>query len=96
MAEKWYNASNYLALLAAKDENELVEIACRAAEQGVRFAIFKEPDIGNKITAIALEPGNKSKKICQKLPLTLNHPDGGQKTNGKHMTGRNTRYRTSA
>jgi hypothetical protein len=95
VAEKWYNASNYLALLAARDENELVEIAYRAAEQGVRFAIFKEPDIGNKITAIALEPGNKSKKICQKLPLTLQSL-GGQKTNGTHMIGRNTNYRTSA
>jgi hypothetical protein len=40
-------------------------------EQGIRFSVFKEPDIDNQITAIALEPGSKSKKICSNLSLAL-------------------------
>jgi hypothetical protein len=33
--------------------------------------VFREPDINNEITAIAVEPSEKSRKLCSNLPLAL-------------------------
>jgi hypothetical protein len=67
----WFDKSNYLGLLSVANELELGKIIEKAAEQNIKFSVFREPDIDNQITAIALEPGNKSKKICSSLPLAL-------------------------
>lgn len=53
------------------NEQELVRLTEEAAKNEIKFSIFREPDIDNQITAIALEPGNKSKKLCSKLKLAL-------------------------
>jgi hypothetical protein len=37
----------------------------------IKFSVFMEPDIDDEITAIALEPGLESKKICKGLALAL-------------------------
>jgi len=42
-----------------------------AKEKEIKFSIFREPDFDDEITAIALEPGRKSKKLCSKLNLAL-------------------------
>jgi hypothetical protein len=68
---EWYSKSNYLGLLSVRDEYDLHELVRRAYRFGVRYSVFREPDIGDKITAIALEPGPKSKKLCAKLTLAL-------------------------
>jgi hypothetical protein len=68
---EWFLTSNYLGLLAAKDESELLEIVRKAALEDIRYSIFREPDVDNAITAIALEPGEKSKRLCSRLPLAL-------------------------
>lgn len=54
-------------------ENEagLMELIERATANGIAHSIFREPDIDNQITAIALAPGPKSKKLCSRLPLAL-------------------------
>lgn len=69
---EWYTKSNYLALLVVKNEQDLVSLLHKAAAKGLRSSVFKEPDIGNAITAIALEPGPKSKRLCSSLPLAFN------------------------
>lgn len=69
--KEWFLTSNYLGLLAAKDESELLEIIRKAALDDIRYSIFREPDVDNAITAIALEPGEKSKRLCSRLPLAL-------------------------
>lgn len=69
--KEWFTNSNYLGLLAAKDESELLEIIRKAALDDIRYSIFREPDVDNAITAIALEPGEKSKRLCSRLPLAL-------------------------
>jgi hypothetical protein len=69
--KRWFEQSNYLGLLSVKNEQELVHLIEQARHHGICFAVFREPDIDNEITAIALEPGLKSKKLCSKLPLAL-------------------------
>lgn len=65
----WFKESNYLALLCVTDETELVRLCVHAEQKGHKFSVFREPDIGNQVTAIALEPG--AKKLCRKLDLAL-------------------------
>lgn len=69
--DRWFKESNYIALLSVPTENDLVEMIKKASSQGVKFSVFQEPDIDNAITAIVLEPGKKSKKLCRGLPLAL-------------------------
>src|SRR5690348_12155698 len=68
---QWYEISNYLVLLSVEDETTLRELFTRAKEIGIKCSWFKEPDLDNQITAITLEPGDKSSKFCARLPLTL-------------------------
>lgn len=69
--KEWFENSNYLGLLSAKDELELREIIEKAAQAQIQYSIFREPDVDNAITAIALSPGGKTKRLCSKLPLAL-------------------------
>lgn len=68
---KWFTFSNYLALLAANNLKELEDLVEKAIDQGIRVSAFHEPDLGGKITAIALEPGERTRKLCEHLPLAL-------------------------
>ena len=71
LESNWYNNSNYIAVLSAKDEDELIRFLIRLEKKGIRFSIFREPDFNNEITAIALEPGDKSRRACGSYPLAL-------------------------
>lgn len=37
----------------------------------IKLSVFREPDIDNQITAIALEPGTQTKKLCSNIKLAL-------------------------
>lgn len=67
----WFQRSNYLACLSAKNEDELLKLIDRAVKRGVRFSIFFEPDLDYEITAVALEPGLESKRLCSNYGLAL-------------------------
>lgn len=66
---EWFVHSNFLALLTVGDEDELYNLMFKAQEQGIKCAGFVEPDMEDQLTAIALEPGIKTKKICSGFPL---------------------------
>jgi hypothetical protein len=68
---EWYYKSNYLGLLSVKSEKELMTLVSKSDKLGIRYSIFREPDIGYQITAIALTPGPMSKRICSGLSLAL-------------------------
>jgi len=70
--KEWFNKSNYIACLSAKDEGSLIKLIGRCEERGIRFSIFFEPDLDYQITAVALEPGISSKKLCSNFKLALN------------------------
>lgn len=67
----WFEQSNYLGLLSVNNEDELHKLIDKALQNNIRLSIFKEPDIGDKVTAIALEPGPLTKKLCSNLKLAL-------------------------
>jgi hypothetical protein len=69
--KEWFERSNYLGFLSVDNEIELLALSKKAFELGIECSIFREPDIGNEVTAIALAPGRKSKKLCSKIDLAL-------------------------
>jgi len=69
---EWFTNSNYLALLSAADEVELMRLISQAKDAGLRWSAFREPDVGGQITAIAIEPHRKTATLCKDLPLALN------------------------
>lgn len=73
--KSWHETSNSLIVLNAKDERALFEFGEKLQARGISFAEFREPDIGNELTAIAIAPGPEVKKICSNFPLA------GKKTN---------------
>ena len=69
--EAWFRASNTLALLSVPDEPALQRLLNRALDRGIRVSSFREPDLVDQLTAICLEPGKPSRKLCERLPLAL-------------------------
>lgn len=70
-AKSWFEKSNYLAYLSVSNESELLILIEKALIKEIKFSIFREPDIGNQITAVCFEAGSKSKKLCSNLKLAL-------------------------
>lgn len=70
-AVEWFEKSNYLCMLAVANEKELYSLICKAKELNIKISIFKEPDIDNEVTAIALAPGIESKELCKNIKLAL-------------------------
>lgn len=66
--KNWYRTSNTIAVLNAEDETHLMELRSGAVENGIKFAMFAEPDLGHSITAIAFEPGEKTSQFLVRLP----------------------------
>lgn len=71
ITEDWMTNSDYIVILNIENEQELYQLVERAKEHDIKVSIFREPDVDDQITAIALEPGIKSKKLCSNLPLAL-------------------------
>lgn len=55
--QSWQN--NTLIYLGVKDESELIYWANKLEYKGIKYVGFKEPDIGNELTAIAAHTDNK-------------------------------------
>lgn len=43
-------------MCGVKTETQLENVCNRLSKQGIRFASFREPDIGDQLTSIATEP----------------------------------------
>ncbi len=70
-ASPWFKNSNTLVQLEAKDEQYLRKLIRECEKKNVCHTVFREPDIGNQITALALEPGPTTRKLVAHLPLLL-------------------------
>ena len=71
IARDWHFNSDYLCFLSVADENALLDMVSQANSLGLKYSVFHEPDIGNQVTAIALEPHEASKRLCGRLTLAL-------------------------
>ena len=71
IAKQWNKESNYLIILSVENEEQLLLYLEKFKFYNIKTTTFREPDIGNKITAIAVEPSEKTRKLTSKLPLAL-------------------------
>ena len=46
-------------------------MADKLSQKGILFSKFYEPDLGNELTAIALEPSSKARRVVSSVPLML-------------------------
>lgn len=67
MTKDWAISSNTLALLTIKDEAELKKLSLKAEGKGITHSPFREPDLENSITALAIAP--EGRRICKGLKL---------------------------
>jgi peptidyl-tRNA hydrolase len=65
---KWYEGSNNLVALQVPDEGALLELRSRAIDRGLPVTLFREPDLGDSVTAIALMD---ARSVCSSLALAL-------------------------
>lgn len=63
----WFEGSNNLVVLQVPSEGDLTTLASRAHE--VPTSVFREPDMGDQVTAIALGPTGSA--LVAQLPLAL-------------------------
>ena len=69
ISKEWNEKSQYLIMLSVSSMNDLDHLMEKLRKKNILFSIFKEPDLNNEITAIALEPTKLSQKICSNIPL---------------------------
>lgn len=66
---EWFEESNTLVLLNAPDEVALTKLFDKARHRGVQAVTFREPDLDDSVTSIALAPAGH--RLCRRLPLAL-------------------------
>lgn len=71
IAKQWYNVSNYLVLLSVKNQKELLDLVDIFNQRGIHISKFYEPDLGNELTSIAIEPTSRARRLVNSLPLLL-------------------------
>jgi len=71
IAKGWQTTSNYLAVLSVNDENDLKSLIQKLETRGICHTVFREPDLNNEITAVAIEPSDAQHKITSGFPLLL-------------------------
>ncbi len=73
--EDWERTSNIVVCLTAPDEEALralwhrAEEMSEATEIGLAIARFYEPDLGDELTCVVLEPVDAFQELCRGLPL---------------------------
>jgi len=64
---RWYDESNNLVLLQVPNEAAL--LALKEKANGIPAALFREPDVNDEATALALGP--EARGLVSNLPLLL-------------------------
>lgn len=71
ITKQWNLQSNYIAILAAQSEEDLIKLIQRLEKKQIKFSLFREEDLDNTITAVAIEPGVLARKATSCFPLAL-------------------------
>lgn len=69
LEKEWHLNSNHICILSAKDEVDLFKLKKNLDKKHIAYSIFREPDLNNELTAIALEPAGK--KLVSSYSLAL-------------------------
>lgn len=72
-AGPWFSNSNYLVQLEVEDEKALYKLIQKLDYHQLYYTVFREPDMDNKITAIAIEPSPLTQKVVAKIPLLFKY-----------------------
>jgi hypothetical protein len=67
----WIIQSNFLVIVSVPDEDALLDLITEASRRGIIRTAVREPDLNNEATAVALAPGDATRKLCANLPLAL-------------------------
>lgn len=70
-AHDWRIKSNYVVILSVPNKEGLFELAKKLIKLPVPWTLFREPDINDELTAIAVLPNGYSKELFSNLPLAL-------------------------
>lgn len=74
--KSWKDKSNYLISLATQDEQSLQKLYDKLRERGAPIIAFREPDIGDELTAICFYGLPHYRRIVSNLPLALKSISG--------------------
>lgn len=69
-SQNWYKNSNSIVFLQASVE-DINNLILSLNSKNIKYAEFYEPDWDNALTAICIEPENKTKKLCYHFKLAL-------------------------
>lgn len=71
LLKTWYEESTYLVLLSVPTEAELGVLAGRLIAADLVVSLWREPDMGNELTSVAVAPSLAAQRLLSSLPLTL-------------------------
>lgn len=66
---RWFRESNNIVILQIESEERLLALVARAEATGTPYAAFREPDLGNALTALSIGPSGH--RLVSSLPLAL-------------------------
>lgn len=92
---RWNHHSNSLIVVEAPNAHELSTLISRARIKNLRYEIFREPDLGDEITAVAFIPQENYEGTMTPRKFLSNYPLAGKKLhNQKFNHEREHRLRT--
>lgn len=74
LTRAWFEDSTYLVLLQVPDEEALQAVVNRLDDGDTFITQWHEPDLGNSLTAICVEPDESIERKLSSLPLLLKEP----------------------
>jgi len=74
--KNWQLNQKNLVVLSIANELALTDLFQKALALGVKCVAFKEPDIGNETTALAMEPCEATYRLTSSIPLALKENNG--------------------
>lgn len=67
----WFRGSNTIVILGVRNQDEILGVIKKARTLAVSHSVFREPDLNNEITAVAIADTDKTQKVCKGLHLVL-------------------------
>lgn len=74
LSQDWAKTSNSLIVLEAKDAEHLSSLLDKAKASDIPTVVFREPDMGDEITAIGFAPSENTRTLLSNLPCAGRTP----------------------